>query len=435
MALGLTPPNCSASGVSRVLHLADHPSRGGAARAAFRIHRALSGSVELDSTFARFLGASAEPEPDADCENLPSSPRVFRSDFLNTASAYFRHLLSAKSRLLYDFLLGRNTSLEDWIASNKTDIVLIHWVRPRDVPARSLRRINVPVVAVLHDARFILGISHYPENSKDPRGPVSLTWQERIASALVRAALPLGRTTLICPSAWMRQVAIQAGWREEAIRYVPYPIGINFWDRATGIVDDEKKNHFQIGFGFSGEHAASRKGADVLSDAIQILAAGRVCSAKQVDFLFFGDAVAPNLPSHSTSLIAAQSLGHLDDSQLRLLLTQLDLVVVPSRQENLAQIALEAQACGTAVIVSNNTGLESALVPGGGWTFVNGSPSDLAAVIEEALKDHAEVEVRGQTARQGARRLFSEEAIVGQYVSHFHALGNYASFTNDCEPN
>jgi glycosyltransferase involved in cell wall biosynthesis len=332
-------------------------------------------------------------------------------------------LIGPKWRLLYDFLLSRNITLENRLGSGDTDIFLIHWVRPRDVPARSLRRIDVPAVVVLHDARFILGISHYPESAKEPLRLGSLTWRERIASALVRASLNPNRTTLICPSLWMRDVAIQAGWPEETISYVPYPIDLNFWRPIPEFVSQKENNQFRIGFGFAGEHAAFRKGADIFSGALEMLSKGPIVGGPELEFLYFGDAIPPQFPKSLPRSISLQTLGHLDDSELRLLFTQLDLVIIPSRQESMGQIALEAQACGTAVVVSQDTGLASALVPGGGWTFANGSASDLAAVINLALSDRSELKLRGLTARQGIHHLFSEEVVVEKYISHLRAVG------------
>jgi glycosyltransferase involved in cell wall biosynthesis len=181
--------------------------------------------------------------------------------------------------------------------------------------------------------------------------------------------------------------------------------------------DDAARKIFRVGFGFHGEHAAYRKGADVLSGALNHLAETPPSVDRRLELYFFGDAAAPKHESYN-----AITLGPLSDRELRRIMTQLDIVVVPSRHENLAQVAIEAQACGTAVIVADNTGLESALVPGGGWLFANGDPGDLARVIALAWRDPMEVKRRGAIARQGVAQLFSKETVTAQYVSHFETL-------------
>jgi len=193
----------------RVAHLADHHARGGAARAAYRIHQSLSASSRIESFFLGIRSDSTVAKDPLD--QARSTPRVFKSEKMNRLSAHLRHLLSPSVRLLYDFVFSRNVPLENWLASQRADIVVVHWARPRDVPARSLRRVKIPVVAVLHDARFVLGISHYPSGNRGDKGATRLTSLERIAATIVRAALPRNRTTLICPSAWIGKIAILAG--------------------------------------------------------------------------------------------------------------------------------------------------------------------------------------------------------------------------------
>lgn len=416
-----TPDNWWPTGADsyRVAHLADHHARGGAARAAYRIHQSVSASSHIESFFLGIRSDSTVSEESND--QAISSPRVFKSEKLNRLSAHLRHLLSPSARLLYDFVFSRNVPLENWLASQRADIVVVHWARPRDVPARSLRRVKIPVVAVLHDARFVLGISHYPGGNRGKKSATRLTSFERIAATIVRVALPMNRTTLICPSTWIGKVAILAGWPESSTKIIPHPLDTQFWHPTPrlNLNDDAARKIFRVGFGFHGERAAYRKGADVLSDALNLLAETPPSVDRRLELYFFGDAAAPK---HETECYNAITLGPLSDHELRRIMTQLDVVVIPSRLEALGQVAIEAQACGTAVIVADNTGLESAIVPGGGWLFANGDSGDLARVIALAWRNPMEVKRRGAIARQGVSQFFSKETVTAQYLSHFETL-------------
>lgn len=403
----------------KVVHLADHHSQGGAARAAFRLHNALLNHSRVDSIF---LGFRVDATAVGGFLLQPNSrPRVFKFEGLNRLSLYLRHFLAPSVRLLYDLVFTRNLPLEKQLAELRPDIVVIHWVRPREVPARSLRAINLPVVSVLHDARFVLGISNYPKVQGDDAGQTRLDIRERFAAHIVRASIPREHTTLVCPSSWIASVAKLAGWQESAVRTIPHPLDTEFWSPNLKTSEDgiSARTVFRAGFGFLGKHAGYRKGSDIVSGALRILADAPPPAGAELQVCFFGDAAAPNL---KTEVYQTIELGHLSDAQLRDLFFQLDLLVLPSRSESFGQLAIEAQACGTAVVVASNTGLESALVPGGGWKCVHGDSRELARIIRSAWSEPDEPARRGEIAALLTPRYFSEEAIARQYESLFCEL-------------
>jgi glycosyltransferase involved in cell wall biosynthesis len=338
---------------------------------------------------------------------------------LNALATYLRAFLNPEIRRVYDFALSRNESLERRLAAEPDGVLVIHWVKPRDAPARTLRKVRGPIAVVLHDARFLLGVDHYPKNFGNTDGPPRLTSMEWLTSRFVRALLPVNDITLICPSLWMREVALAAGWSDRAIATIPYPLDANFWARDQLRNPAWQGDAARIGFGYSGQHAASRKGADVFAEALTLLESHLQTTETRIEIVFFGDALVPQELHKQQAELRASSLGQLRDEELRSVISHLDLVVLPSRQENLAQIALEAQACETPIIVADNTGLESALAPGAGWSFKNGSPQSLADVMVVALERRAEWRARGRRARAFAKVSFSPATIARQYIEWF----------------
>lgn len=398
-------------------HLADHPSRGGASRAAYRIHEALGKTSDIESRFFWF-------SRDADGQNLhgewlESHHRILRTSTLNKLAMYVRDFLNPELRRVFDFALNRNDSLEKALAEEIDRVLVIHWVQPRDAPARTLRRVKGPIAVVLHDARFILGLGHYPRNVGTRDEPVKLTFREWLAAQFVRAILPRNRLVLVCPSMWIKKVALAAGWSDRAITVIPYPLDTDFWRREKFRPSEGRDQPVRIGFGFHGQYAAKRKGADVFAEAITRIEDFCQTTRTRIEILVFGDAQVPTVGEFQNSTISAHSLGHLRDEELRKVLGQLDLLVVPSRQENLAQIALEAQACETPIIIADNTGLESAIAPGVGWQFKNGSPEALADALLMALKRREELRARGRQARNFAINSFSSATIAYKYIDYF----------------
>jgi len=81
------------------------------------------------------------------------------------------------------------------------------------------------------------------------------------------------------------------------------------------------------------------------------------------------------------------------------------LVVVPSYNESFGLVAVEAQACGTAVIAANVGGLATAVADGKSGVLVDGhDPRDYAAVIERLVLDPVELDRLSDAAAHQAQQ-------------------------------
>jgi len=78
---------------------------------------------------------------------------------------------------------------------------------------------------------------------------------------------------------------------------------------------------------------------------------------------------------------------------------QADLFVFPSLLDSWAQTVLEAMACGTPAIVSENTGAKDAVRQGGGWVIPVSDAHALADQIRFCLVHRSEIEWQGKLAR------------------------------------
>ncbi len=81
-----------------------------------------------------------------------------------------------------------------------------------------------------------------------------------------------------------------------------------------------------------------------------------------------------------------------------------DVFVFPSLLDSWAQTVLEAMACGTPAIVTENTGAKDAVRQGGGWVIPANDLPALQACLEKLLENRAEIETRGKKAQQIARQ-------------------------------
>lgn len=82
------------------------------------------------------------------------------------------------------------------------------------------------------------------------------------------------------------------------------------------------------------------------------------------------------------------------------------VVVVPSYNESFGLVAIEAQACGTAVVAAKVGGLATAVVDGQTGILVQGhDPTDYARVIGRLLADEKELELLGTAGAVHAAQL------------------------------
>jgi glycosyltransferase involved in cell wall biosynthesis len=169
-------------------------------------------------------------------------------------------------------------------------------------------------------------------------------------------------------------------------------------------------------FGALGGSRDFRKGYDLLLDALKFL------SARHSDILcvVFGQGE----PEHGSPIpFPIKWMGHIgDDTTLALLYSAADVMVTPSRQENLPQSATEAHGCGCPVVAFNCTGLPDVvehMVTG--YLAEPYQAADLAHGIAWVLDGEARRTRLGVAARDRAERLWSAKSVVPAYLDVYEA--------------
>lgn len=109
---------------------------------------------------------------------------------------------------------------------------------------------------------------------------------------------------------------------------------------------------------------------------------------------------------------------HLHDHvSLRALYSAADVMVIPSRQDNLPTTGLEAHACGTSVVAFNTGGLpdivDDCVIGALSEPF---DPASLASCIHWVLEDEQWRRVMGSAARERAERLWNPTRIAVMYA-------------------
>lgn len=345
----------------KVLHLNTFDIKGGAARAAYRLHHGLR-TADVDSHMLVQRKKSSDP-------TVTGPDSTF-----GRAWGYLKELIDLLPLKLYRH--RENVPLSPgWLPGNlsKTinklnpDIIQLHWVVGGFLPLKELQKLNRPIVWTLHDMWAFTGICHYTGecekytaacgncamlNSTRENDLSHKAW-ERKKNAY--AGLNL---TIVTPSQWLAQCARKSSLLKDfRIEVIPNGLDLNVFkpvDRKTAreqlSLPPDKK---YILFGAISSTSDRRKGFHLLHPALLKLSENH--NMKDVELLVFGASEPENPPDFG---LPTRYLGTVNnDEHLALLYTASDVCVTPSLQDNLPNIVVETLACGTPCVAFNIGGM------------------------------------------------------------------------------
>jgi len=244
-----------------------------------------------------------------------------------------------------------------WI--READEIHVHWVAGfLDWPG-FFRRVNGPVVVVLHDQQNYLGGFHYERDAG--RNPHLRRLEEEIRQ-IKKQALNGKCARVIANSEWNAQAARASGFFDEGtpIECVYYPLDTQVFaprpresaKQALGIRTTDKV------VGFACQNLTNeRKGFAELVQALASLPAEVRCG---MTLLSFGK--EPSAVTRHEVGCRWVHLGGLDSENAQVAAySAMDIFVVPSKAEAFGLTAQEALACGCRVIATKTGGLPEAL--------------------------------------------------------------------------
>lgn len=409
----------------RATILSHSDNGGGAGRAAYRLYRALQTSAITPSMLVRSWQSGDW--------TVNTAPRV-RSKLVNLL----------RSRLGGYMLLLQKTSNANMHSANllpsklaaavnasDADIVNLHWLGGEAISIEDLARIRKPLVWTLHDMWAFCGAEHVTGDGADAR------WRSgyyRSNRPLDAAGLDIDRHTwarkrrawtnplhIVTPSRWLadcvRHSALMKDWPVAVIPNVLdtdlfKPLDRQFCRHALNLPADKKI----VLFGAWGGSGSYNKGYDLLLEAINRLAASRL----DIQCVVFGQSAPRTPPSIGFPI---RWMGHIgDDATLALLYGAADVMVIPSRMENLPQSGTEAHACGCPVVAFNCTGLPDVVEHRvTGYLARAYQTEDLAHGIAWVLGDAGVAQSLGLAARKRAEALWSARTVVPAYLDVYEA--------------
>ncbi len=401
--------------------------RGGAARAAYRLHRALR-SISIESILLVQTKDGDDPTvvgPGTNFGRLlnPLRPVLDVLPILaypkRTKATFYPGWLPDRSR-------GR-------VKDIAPDLVHLHWITGGFVNVRALRKYRLPLVWTLHDMWAFTGGCHYDDGcgrylSRCGSCPVlgsnsscdlsSLGFRRK---ARAYRDLPL---TIVTPSRWLgeraRSSPLLAGF---PVSVIPNAIDTNCFrpiakDAARdllGLPVDRKL----ILFGAAHGADEPRKGFSHLQTALRLLAKRSVAS--QYTAVIFGASAPERPPDLGMPCTYVGSLN--DDVSLAALYAAADVFVAPSIQENLSNTVMEALACGTPCVAFDIGGMPDMIEHRrNGFLARPFDAVDLAEGLNWVMAEEARRRALGARAREKAVEEFEMSKVAYRHAELYRII-------------
>jgi len=413
----------------KILILSSTDFRGGAARAAYRLHQGLlktginsqmlvQNKIGDDSTVigpkSKIQRAIAAIRPALD--QLPFSLHPNRDPTINIYS----------SQWLPGKIIGK-------IKQINPDIINLHWICGGFVSIEALAELDKPLVWTLHDMWAFTGGCHYshecdsyiqscgccPQLGSDRQKDLSNWIWQRKAKAWKNLNL-----TIVTPSQWLARCA------EASSLFKCLPVKVI----GNGIDIDTYKPHSPqlarellglplnkriILFGALDSTQDKRKGFSLLLAALQALQ--QLQTPDTIELVIFG-ASEPIQPLNFG--FKTRYIGKLSDNiSLSLLYAAADVFVAPSIQDNLPNTVLESLSCGTPCAAFNIGGMPDLIEhQQNGYLAAAFSALDLAEGISWILDNPVRYQQLATRSRQKVETEFNLDYQTKLYLQLFTNL-------------
>ena len=416
--------------MSRVTILSHSDNGGGASRAAYRLYQALR-AAGVDPRM------TVRSKQTGDWTVTPTSKNYAKAvNFARSRFGGYMMLLQKTPNANMHSTNVLPSNLAAALNASDADVVNLHWLGGEVMSVEDIGRIRKPVVWTLHDMWAFCGAEHVTDDGVDARwragydrgnrpfpcsGPDidRFTWNRKLRAWKHPAHI-------VTPSRWLadcvRHSALMKDWPVTVIPNVLdtdvfKPLDRQYCRHVLNLPGDKRI----VLFGAFGGGGSLNKGYDLLLEAMNSLAASRL----DILCVVFGQSEPQAPPSIPFPI---KWMGHVgDDSTLALLYGAADVMVIPSRLENLPQSGTEAHACGCPVVAFDCGGLSEVVDHRvTGYLAEAYRTDDLARGIAWVLSDKMLNARLGQAARAKAKKLWSASSVVPAYLDVYEAARSMA---------
>jgi len=405
----------------KILIVNTYDIEGGAARAAYRLHRALL-NESIDSQMLVQSKSSADFTVSTfNLDNIGFTSRIlrrFEQKFFNSFKNY-----PHKTKTLFSTSSLHFSNIVDAINKINPDIVHLHWICNEMIKIEDIAKIKAPIVWSLHDNWAFTGGCHIMwecEKYKNSCGTCPRLGSNKendlsrkVWSRKQKTFSTIDNMTIVGLSKWLNNCSKDSTLLGDKKHInLPNPIDTTIFkpfdkekSRKLWNLPKDKK---LVLFGAMSSTNDINKGFKELSEALHKL------QDKSIEFVVFGSA---ELEESQNFGFKTHYLGHLyDNVSLVTLYSAVDVMVVPSLQEAFGQTASEALACATPAITFGHTGLLDIVDhKTNGYLAIPFDSADLARGIEWILNAENYDELC-TNAREKVLREFDSVVVAKKYI-------------------
>jgi glycosyltransferase involved in cell wall biosynthesis len=329
-----------------VVHVNRSDNLGGAARAAYRIHDAVR-HMDVRSTMRVCISVLDDPSVESTRTGLGRA----MDDMRRRLGTLVPKLLRTGNPILHSPAIVP-TLRSRLLNRDAADIVHLHWINEEMLSVRDIARIRKPVVWTFHDMWPFCGAEHYTDDERwrdgyrpGNRPEYESGWDINRWTWRRKQRAWQKSIHVVAPSRWLADcVSRSALMKSWPVSVIPNPIDTERWRPLNKAAARKTlglpKESFLILFGSGAEVRDPRKGFEYLAKAAATIRK-RVPTAELV--------LVGNTDQKMESLggMPVHLLGRIDaDDKLPCTYSAMDVLALPSLQDNLPNMAIEAQACG-----------------------------------------------------------------------------------------
>ena len=416
----------------KVLQVSTDDDSGGASRSAYRLHQALT-EQSVDG-WMRVLRHETANSRVRDGRPTRTLQKKILDRLIKKSREFSNRKWHTDNPILHSF--GQTSAgLLSEINQNPAQIVNLHWVTDL-LSINDIGAICKPLVWTVHDMWPFCGGEHSTPDTADARFRTGYFESNRPSTErgpdLNRKAWDKKKSawhqkamTFVAPSQWMsRCIGESALFKNAPIRIhvIPNPLPMDVTWRPI----DKRRARASLGLDLNKKYLlagsaggmSSIKGEDMLAPIMN-----RVVQryGQSVELIIFGRRHAlagENWP------VKVHWMGQVkSDSVMASLYSAADVMLVPSRQDNLPNTAVEAQACGTPVVAFSIGGLPDIIEQGEtGWLAPPFDLDHFANGITWLLEERERYLQIADRSREVAVNKFDASTIAKKYIEIYEKV-------------
>ena len=401
--------------IMRVLHLNTNDIKGGAAIAAYRLHKGLS-KTGIDS---KMLVQKKHSD----------DPTVITPDFkLKKGWDLLKSEINKFPLRIFNTNQGGPWSI-NWLPTNiikkidkiNPDIVHLHWIGNGFISIKEIGKIKKPIIWTMHDMWPFTGGFHLSNHYVNNDG----SW---ISKQILKQKIKYWgnlNLTVVSPSTWLANQAKQSKlFKNKVIKVIPNCLDTQVFKPISTKIARNILN-LPLGkkiilFGAMGINKDKNKGFDLLAEALMHFSK-QIKDHENYLFTIFGGSRPKNSPIFK---IKTKYLGRInDDTKLALIYSAADVFIIPSRQENLPNIIMEAMACTTPCVGFNIGGIPDMIDhKKNGYLAKPYYTKDLAKGIQWIIENRERNKRLGKNARKKALKNYNQKNQAKKYKRLYQKL-------------